>query len=143
MATKTETKDIIERFDDFFKEYRIEQLDHGRLRLVVGSTKAALFVDEKINEGLSAKDAVEWLLEFFIVKPNSSAIKIAEKSGLSMLIDVVEDIAPDSKQAAVQTKSTIISSDPEPVIIVDDLVGIDSEPKPPVSKKKVANKKRK
>ena len=115
MATKTAKKDIIERFDDFFKEYRIEQLDNGRLRLVIDSTKAAMFVENKIGEGVSAKDAVEWLLEFFIVKPNTNAATIAERRGTQQLIAVVEDVAPDSKQAAVEERATVLASDPEPV----------------------------
>jgi len=168
MATKTATKDIIERFDDFFKTYRIEQLDNGRLRLVIDSTKAALFVDEKISEGLSAEDAVEWLLDFFIVKPNTSAGNIAQKKGLKMLIGVVEDVAPDSKQSAVQERGAMLSSDPEPAkpkgntpdhATLDEasddedevfaepaeIEGLDDEPKPPVAtpKKKAKGKKSK
>lgn len=112
MANNKKEKDIIARFEAFFTKSRITQRDNFRHRLVIAPSKAALFVQDKLDEGYSAKESVEWLLEFFVVSAAQTATIVGERHGTQALIDLVADIVPKGGR---KPSAATLASDPEAI----------------------------
>lgn len=94
-------KKLTNKFDKFFSEYTVKQLDNFRNRLAISKEQASEFVDTRIEAGYSIEDSIKWLFEMFVVRPTPDAKVLGEKKGIAKLIAIVsKDLKPKKKEKA-------------------------------------------